>query len=216
MWIGLCFGQSCASAPVGKGELEEEKDLRSCSSARECYIVARVNILFRSETEKAEDWIRSSRAPAGDRHCCGLKRPSTSRWWRRRRAARWRNEGRETHPVAVDGRGEAAADPALPKACRSPGSSIRHGAAMSETVLAHVLDWHRHITPTARSSASAAGTGTGNFSPPIDHRPARAGRARQRRRAQAACPRLQRHRLERRPKAIEASSARPIFMASLP
>jgi len=110
-------------------------------------IVARVNILFASETEKAEHWIPLlERALPRDRILLRPEAPVD--------VALVATPPRGTLENLRDvkliqslwmGVERLLADPALPKGVPlarlvDPGMV----AAMSETVLAHVLDWHRH------------------------------------------------------------------------
>ena len=110
-------------------------------------IVARVNILFASETEKAEDWIPLlERALPRDRILLRPDAPVD--------VALVATPPPGTLENLTDvkliqslwmGVEKLLADPALPKGVPlarlvDPGMV----AAMSEAVLAHVLDWHRH------------------------------------------------------------------------
>jgi glyoxylate/hydroxypyruvate reductase A len=110
-------------------------------------IVARVNILFASETEKAEDWIPLlERALPRDRILLRLEAPIDVALIATPPPGTLENlkDVRLIQSLWM-GVEKLLADPALPKGVPlarlvDPGMV----AAMSETVLAHVLDWHRH------------------------------------------------------------------------
>jgi glyoxylate/hydroxypyruvate reductase A len=110
-------------------------------------IVARVNILFASETEKAEHWIPLlERALPRDRILLQPEAPIDVALVATPPPGTLQNL---KHVKLIQslwmGVEKLLADPALPKGVPlarlvDPGMV----AAMSETVLAHILDWHRH------------------------------------------------------------------------
>jgi glyoxylate/hydroxypyruvate reductase A len=110
-------------------------------------IVARVNILFASETEKAEHWIPLlERALPRDRILLRPEAPIDVALVATPPPGTW-EKLRDVKLIQSLWMGveKLLADPALPKGVPlarlvDPGMV----AAMSETVLAHVLDWHRH------------------------------------------------------------------------
>jgi glyoxylate/hydroxypyruvate reductase A len=110
-------------------------------------IVARVNILFASETEKAEDWIALlERALPRDRILLRPEAPVDVALVATPPPGTLENlKDVKLIQSLWMGVEKLLADPALPKGVPlarlvDPGMV----AAMSETVLAHVLDWHRH------------------------------------------------------------------------
>src|SRR3954470_15972411 len=144
-WMGFCFGQSCAAA-VNESAAESSNTVNRMKDSSTRMLPSSVKILFASQTEKAEVWVPLLREalphdelvavpdksveialiatpPAGTFQKLGRPRLVQSLW------------------MGVE---KLLADPAYPRGVPlarlvDPGMV----AAMSETVIFHVLDWHR-------------------------------------------------------------------------
>ena len=150
MWIGFCFGQSCARAASDSKQrqrAERRVDSRRGVLARMLPSRAREHP-FRQRNGEGGVWLPLlEQALPHDRFSTSPDEPIdiAARRDAARRHARSSSNGVKLIQSLWMGVEKLLADPGLPEGVPiarliDPGMV----AAMSETVLAHVLDWHRH------------------------------------------------------------------------